>query len=335
MQNAAGNVGLSLVANALAGIANPALAAAVALNSLPTPAQQMAQALNTLRASMMIGLQTINNFTNSIMGMARAGLSGTLEGNRLATAWQLLSQQIAAIFLPVVNLLTTAIISLRNAMAGLSGVGQNIIMVVSGIIGAFIPFLTSLPVVSALLQTVTTLFSPFRVVLMIIAGALAAFFSSADGAPVLKVLGDAVGAVMGLFGTLAGLFGDLLATAIQLLIGALDVLAPVISFVVKVITLLVQGLTWVFEKIREFLSWLGFGSKELTKAATATVRRDVTPGRISMEGIGDAMERITVAANKNAAMDIAKMQLTEQEKANKNLEGLRGDVQKLQPALVR
>lgn len=328
-----GNLGL--VANALAGIANPALAAAVALNNIPTPAQQMAQALNTLRTSMMMGLQTMQRFTASIMGMARAGLEGTAEGMRLSFAWQLLSRQIAAIFIPVVNMATNAIITMRNILMTFSGSMQNVVMVVGGMIGAFVPFLSMLPMVSALIQTVTTLFSPFRIMLMVIAGALTAFLSSSQGAPLLAALGQALGSVMQLFGTLAGLFSDVLAIPIQLLIGILTLLEPIITLVVKGLTLLANGLKWVFDKIRDFLAWLGFGTKELAKAQGAAPRRDVTPAKLSFEGIGDAMERITLAANKTAAMDMAAKQLTEQEKANKNLEGLRGDVQKLQPALVR
>jgi hypothetical protein len=327
-----GNLGI--VAQALAGIANPALAASVALNSIPTPAQQMAQSLNMLRASMLVGLQSVQRMTASLMSMARAGLEGTAEGMRLSFAWQLLSRQIAAIFIPVVNLATNAIIYMRNVLMSFSGTMQNITLVVGGLIAAFVPFLASLPMIAALLQTVTALFSPFRLILLAVAGAVSAFLSSSQGAPVLAALGQAMSAVMGLFGTLAGLFGDVLAIPVQLLIGILTLLEPIITLVVKGLTLLANGLKWVFDKIRDFLAWLGFGTKELAKAQNAP-RRDVTPAKFSFEGIGDAMERITLAANKTAAMDVATKQLTEQEKANRNLEGLRGDVQKLQPAVVR
>jgi len=324
---------MQIVANALAGIANPALAAAVAMNHIPTPAQQMAQSLNALRASMMMGLQSIQRFTASILSMAKAGLEGTVEGYRLSFAWLLLSKQIAAIFIPVVNLATSAIIGLRNIMASFSGTTQNMALVVGGLAGAFLPFLGALSQVLPLIGTITKLFSPFRVIMLLLASAATAFLSSAQGAPLLAALGKALDAVMNLFGSLASLFGDVITVAVELLVGVLMLLEPFITLVVKGLTLLANGLKWVFDKIRSFLAWLGFGAKELDKGAAP--RRDVTPAKFSFEGIGDAMERITLAANKTALLDIPRKQLEEQEKANKSLEGLRQDVQKIQPAVVR
>ena len=76
---------------------------------------------NGLRNAFLLG-------TAGMVGMVKMGLAGTVEGERMALAFQKFSQQIAAIFLPVVEAISGAMERLTGWMRGLSGDTQDAIM---------------------------------------------------------------------------------------------------------------------------------------------------------------------------------------------------------------
>lgn len=67
------------------------------------------------------------SLTGSVMGFVRAGLAGTNEGDLLGKRMQLLSQQIAGIFLPVINDVSQKIQKLVDWFRSLSGAQQQAI----------------------------------------------------------------------------------------------------------------------------------------------------------------------------------------------------------------
>lgn len=77
--------------------------------------------------------------TGSVMGFVAAGLRGTQEGNALAYRFQLLSQQIAAIFLPIIDKVIDYLGRIVSWFQNLSGEQQdNIrkwILIAAGILG--------------------------------------------------------------------------------------------------------------------------------------------------------------------------------------------------------
>src|SRR5262249_54126065 len=74
-----------------------------------------------------VGTVAFVALTASTLGWVRAGLAGTAQGNLLAVQFQLLSRQVASIFLPTINALTDGIQRLRVWMEGLTGVQQKLI----------------------------------------------------------------------------------------------------------------------------------------------------------------------------------------------------------------
>lgn len=75
--------------------------------------------------------------TAAVTGWVRAGLAGTVEGFRLRYAFELLSQEIAGAFLPVVDRLTRGILNLRSAMGRLTADQQQQIAKVGLMTAAF------------------------------------------------------------------------------------------------------------------------------------------------------------------------------------------------------
>jgi len=361
MLNAAGN--LQAIGQALAGVANPQLLSSIQamviqcqalniplgvtnqqlaqlginINMMKTPLQSAVEQMQKLQQVMTIGAATIARVTQSVQGMAAAGLRGTLEGMRLGYAWELLSRQIGAIFLPIINAATNAIISLRNSLASLTGSGQNVLMVLVSITGGLVTMLTGMIPLKSALVALGAILSPARILFGVISGAILSILASAQGATLLGTLAKAIGSVVNLLGSiLAPIF---------------TILSPLINVATWALGLFADMIDWVAKKAKKAADWVmegGFNEGILTSKVNKLLgigqnkvggngndRRDVTPGKISFEGIGDAMERITLAANKSAAMDIQEKQLAEQEKTNMILDGVKGAVENIRPVAVR
>lgn len=84
-----------------------------------------------------------------LAGFVRAGLQGTVQGERMNLAWKQLSQQLAAVFLPVVEAVTDKVQGLANWFKGLSANGQNAVMWVGGLTTALLGAAVALPKVAA------------------------------------------------------------------------------------------------------------------------------------------------------------------------------------------
>jgi hypothetical protein len=66
--------------------------------------------------------------TGAILGFVRAGLAGTVEGNRLTYQFQMLSREIAGVFMPVIEGMMTKLAQAVAWFRTLSGEKQNLIM---------------------------------------------------------------------------------------------------------------------------------------------------------------------------------------------------------------
>lgn len=124
--------------------------------------------------------------TASLVGLAKAGLSGTVEGYRLDMQFTLLSRSVASIFLPVIESVTQRMEKLNFALMNLTGNQQNKLMKVGlGVagVGAFAGGLSALsPIIGPIVGMFTGLIPP----LMSLAGI---------GGPVTIVLGAVAVAV--------------------------------------------------------------------------------------------------------------------------------------------
>lgn len=89
-------------------------------------------------------MKIVRSFANTfaagtavITGFVTAGMAGTLEGNRMTLAWQQLSREIAAVFLPVIQKVMDVLFSAVNWFRGLSEGAQNLALGVLGAAAAF------------------------------------------------------------------------------------------------------------------------------------------------------------------------------------------------------
>jgi hypothetical protein len=92
-------------------------------------AKDVTEALGRKAASMGgVIVNAMQVAQNATMNFVRAGLAGTVEGNRMAFMWQQMSRQIAALFLPVIQKVTETIGHVVAWFHKLSGAQQDQIM---------------------------------------------------------------------------------------------------------------------------------------------------------------------------------------------------------------
>lgn len=73
----------------------------------------------------------------TILGFVTAGMAGTVEGNRMTLAWQMLSREIAGVFLPVIQKVMDSLFQTVRWFRNLGEGGQNAIMILGGLAVAF------------------------------------------------------------------------------------------------------------------------------------------------------------------------------------------------------
>ncbi len=111
----------------LASMANTAASAATALQSSMQRATQGMQGSFVNPIAIGAAVAAFQMLTNATRAWVSAGLSGTGQGNMLAMQFTLLSQQIAGVFVPTINLVTNAIERLTGWFRSLDGTQQSTI----------------------------------------------------------------------------------------------------------------------------------------------------------------------------------------------------------------
>lgn len=81
-----------------------------------------------VQAAGRIGLYAAGAGVATVGAMARSGLSGTVEGNRMNLEAQLLSREVAGVFKPLTDGVTNATVKIRKWMEGLGETEQNMLM---------------------------------------------------------------------------------------------------------------------------------------------------------------------------------------------------------------
>lgn len=82
----------------------------------------------TVQAAGRFGLYAAGAGVATVGAMARSGLSGTVEGNRMNLEAQLLSREVAGAFKPLTDGVTNATMKIRKWMESLSGTEQDMLM---------------------------------------------------------------------------------------------------------------------------------------------------------------------------------------------------------------
>jgi hypothetical protein len=104
-------------------------------------ADAMAQKLEKSYAKMGQTItQAFKYATASVAGFVTAGLVGTVEGQRLAFAFQRLSQEIAAVFLPTIQKTTDALFKAVQWFRSLSGTQQNYLLILGSTAAGIVLF---------------------------------------------------------------------------------------------------------------------------------------------------------------------------------------------------
>lgn len=62
-----------------------------------------------------------------VLGAARSGFSGTVEGNRLSAQFTLLNRELAGAFVPAIKMVTSALVRLRHFLEGMGPLGQDLL----------------------------------------------------------------------------------------------------------------------------------------------------------------------------------------------------------------
>jgi hypothetical protein len=141
--------------------------------------------------------------TGAVMGFVRAGLAGTVEGDRLQLRFQMLSREIAGVFMPVITAVTDKLTQAVQWFKHLTGENQNLIMRIVLGTAAALAFAMVLPKIVGGVQLVIVAFKFLSVAI----GALGTEAGIASGG-ILPLLGilitGAVALTAFLFSTKAG-----------------------------------------------------------------------------------------------------------------------------------
>lgn len=252
--------------------------------------------------------RVMGEINGTIKGLVNAGFAGTVEANRLGLAWTLLSRQIASLFLPVLNTLTTVIQQITSFFAGLTGYGQSLAATFAMVISGFASVLGIMPLLHGMLGGLAKLFSPMTMGIGLLIQVLTDFFTGTEeGRMMLGMIADVMsffGGIMKIVGEAFKVVVDAVVVAFQWIVRAMTWVVIKIAGLIETILDWIPGLGDAAESVKRFRENAqanldkmvdgGYGAKK----ATSAKRNDVTPANFRFEEIGAAFERITMAGAK-------------------------------------
>lgn len=272
--------------------------------------------------------QQMQNLSSTLQRFASAGLQATAEGNKLSYAWLLLSRQIAAITLPVVNFLVEKIIQLTNWFSKLSGDAQFLLLKV-GLVAASFTMLT--PILGVLL----TILNPMSAVMGVLANALVYFFTQTElGQSVLDALSAALQFAIKNWETIKNTFEAVTGAIVKVFE---VVVAGFLWMGIKIVGIIESILDWIpgtdaaAESLKGFRQGMEAMQDSLLKDAMKPImvsgksdpnkpssrpRQGVNPTGFTFESLSASFERITGEVNKKdlakESLEVQKMQLEQQ-----------------------
>lgn len=255
-------------------------------------------------------MQTMaNQFAQSVRNMVAAGFAGTQEAGRLGLAWQQLSRQIAALFIPVVDYLTLAMTKLATVFQGLSGHGQQMVLTFGAVAVALVKKVALFTSLSTVFGLLGSLLSPMALMWGALVQGLMDFLNGTqEGQMIMAAISEAMqvfGAVFKVVGEAFRVVADAVTVALQGLIRAFTWVVIKIASLVETILDWIPGLGDAAESVKKFkenaqanldkMNATGWGAN---KKVTDAKRNDVTPSALRFEEINAAFERISVSAAK-------------------------------------
>ncbi len=324
---------------AAAGKEQEKFTAAVRFEQISAQSGRFAASLDALKGKMaQLGQATSSAFggaTSMITSFARAGLSGTTMGERLGLQFQLLSREIASLFIPVLERVIGVLQSVTSWFRSLSGPQQAFIggIATAGIV--LVAMATILPRIIGGLQGMAAVFTILSAnPLLAVAAAIAALLvGTEEGRGSLGRLAAAFAPLMNLavmlaraFAPLAELFGHVLPP----IIGALTLIVEAMATAIKTI---IEGVIWLINRFRD----IPIASPFADTAAQQRGGRDrhevagTTKGR---EGLEATFLRFQEAALKTGQGDTAMRQLTEAQRQTALLRQMTGNMSEPAPPAI-
>lgn len=189
---------------------------------------------NRMRRGMTALQTSFKVVTGSMLGFTAAGLRGTAAGASLSLHFQLLSREIANVFLPTITGVLDKLNAVVNWFRSLSGEQQQSILHWSRLTVGLLGTSVLLPKIAAGLQSirgVMTLLSAHPV--LAIVGAVASLFAATEeGQAVFGELVSALKPLVSMVGKLASVIGS--------------VLGPILKWVAGALTAVIRGISGVF-----------------------------------------------------------------------------------------
>ncbi len=321
---------------AAAGKEQEKFAAAVRFEQISAQSGRFAASLDALKGKMaQLGQATSSAFggaTSMITSFARAGLSGTTMGERLGLQFQLLSREIASLFIPVLERVIDVLQSVTSWFRNLSGPQQSFI---GGIAAAGI----ALVAVAAIIPR-------------IIGGlqGMAAVFTLLSANPFVALVGLIAALLVGTesgrsaLGRLAAAFGPIV-TAVGQLFAALkpviDLLGNVVGAVADFIGGIASGIASGIEAVTDFLGFTSEADRRRSAQQQAQQRQQAGRDRQEVagttrgrEGLEATFLRFQEAALKTGQGDTAMRQLTEAQRQTALLRQMTGNMSEPAPPAI-
>lgn len=197
-----------------------------------------------------LGVAAAYGVLTGMMGSwIRAGMQGTVEGERLGMTMQLLSREVASVFTPAIHGLTNALQNVLQWFRGMSGETQQTIGKVAGIAVAFLGLATILPKIAAGIKMMgESMMAAFAAnpILTVVAAIAALLVNTEAGRA-------AIGSLISAVAPLADALGKTIGSIMEALTPALEAVATVIGTIAEAIKPVIEAFAPVIEIVGQIV----------------------------------------------------------------------------------
>lgn len=309
------------------------MAASTDLSQFANYGQALQASMQDMQRTLKVATQAFSDFTQKLMDLAKVGLQGTQEANRLSFAWMLLTKQIASLFVPTINAVTGMIQRLTGYFAGLSGTGQAMWAMWSEVSIAIAALVVRLPIMAGLFKALYAIMSPWTLALAVLLQGLMDFLNgTTEGRAIMGLLTEAfegLKAIMGAAGDVMKTAVDVITKSFQLFVRSFAWLGIKLMEIIEWIISWIPGLEGVVESIKKFRQETqasldvavaqGLGAKGAVKDKPRT---NVSLANGQFESLGAAFQRVTEQANRMAGSPEDTRHKAQMEVQNKIADGV-------------
>lgn len=246
-----------------------------------------------LQKAAAAGERAFGGLSQTVLTWVRAGLQGTTTGEQLGVQFQLLSREVANLFIGPLNKLIGGIQAVTNWFRSLDGSTQRLIgsvltwgVVLAGAAAVIPRVIGGLQGIGAAMGLILA-----HPLIAVTAALVAIFARTEEGRAAFARLGSA----------LANLFGPLIDALGRTLPPLIEALAPAFEVVANVIATIVEGITMLVNGVREALEFLGIIDARPAARGGARAgqdRQELTQKGGGIEDVRAAFGRFMAAAQR-------------------------------------